>query len=136
MAVRDNRSRQLIKLGIDSTVISSNTTLNGAEIDTSHYESGNAIFVQISDYTDGDYTISFQEKESSGGSFVNIPNEKIIGNLDALIQSADSNIEDLPFFGVFSNERFLRVRIVSTDVTIGATVKAFYVLQGEQNPQF
>lgn len=127
MAIRDIRSQLLPRLAF-AAAISSDTTTNGAIIDTKDDDGGIVFTLLESDYTDGTYTPLIEEDDVVGfGSATAVPDDKLIGTeAGAAISAGQADGDILTSIGVFSNKRFVRLSIVSTGTSTGATIAATY----------
>lgn len=133
MAVKDIRSnvKQTVAL---TAIISTNTTTNGAVLDTADFELGLMFAVAISAFTDGVYTLLLEEDDVIGfGSSSVISGDQLIGSLPAPI-AASAQGTDLGTVGVISNKRFVRASIVSSGTSTGATASVIATQVAEQMP--
>lgn len=135
MAVKDIKSNLLDIVAVSQT-ISTDTTTNGTIIDNADYELGLMFVVQCTDYTDGTYDFTITEGDASDLSDgTAVPTEKLIGALnDLTITGANSEGNILNSIGVFSNKRYVRLNVVSTGTTSGATINAIATQKGEILP--
>ena len=133
MAVRD----QVTKMDAFQALyeaISSDTTTVGAIFDTADYELGFSVFISAPVWTDGTYTLKLEESTDSGMSgAVDISSSKLIGSLPA-VSALTADGGELGKVGVFSNLRYVRVSVVSTGTTTGATVNVTVVEHAETLP--
>ena len=135
MSVKDIKSQLQSNVAFIEEV-TSDTTTNGAIIDNADYDLGIMFIVQAVAYTDGTYNFAIEESDDSAmaGATV-VPTDKIIGDITSLeIDAANTSGELLGSVGVFSNKRYLRMNVVSTGVTTGATISAVVVQSGEIVP--
>lgn len=133
MATRDGFSNKQVSSAFDTADISSDTTTAGNIIDTADFDMGVAFFTNITAFTDGVYTLLFEEGDASNLSdATTVPAEKIIGTTVSLTAATSGNFAGN---GLFSTKRFVRLSIVSTGTTSGATIDASVVMQGEYNTQ-
>ena len=133
MASRDNHSNQVVRVALAQAAISTNTTTNGVIIDTADYGMGVKFAFNVASYTDGTYTVSFQEGDAADLlDATAVPADKIIGTAPVLSAVSGGS---LPSCGVHSTKRYVRAVVTSTGVTTGATVGGVVVLSGEYNPQ-
>lgn len=133
MATRDGFSDKVVEVAFASAAISTDTTTAGEIIDTADFDMGVAFFVDLTAYTDGTYTLLFEEGEDSGLSdATTVPASKIIGTTVSLT-ALTSGV--LVGNGLHSTKRYVRLSIVSTGTTTGATLNAVVVKQGEYNTQ-
>lgn len=135
MAVKDSRSYMLPELAF-SAAISSDTTTNGAIIDTAKYELGLTFNVAAAAWTDGTYTFTLEESDDSGMSgAVDIDDSKLIGTEAGLtISAAETQGDILGSIGVFSNLRYVRLKVTSTSTATGATIVSILEKSGEICP--
>jgi len=133
MAVRDQVTKFDGYQG-DYAAISANTTTVGAIFDTADFELGFSVLLSCPAWTDGTYTLKLEESDDSGmAGAVDVPAAKLIGSLPAVsAETADGGL--LGKVGVFSNLRYIRVSIVSTGVTTGATVNITVIKHAEYLP--
>lgn len=103
-------------------VIGSSTTTNGAAISTADYELGIQLNPIVVGYLDGTYEFQVEESDDVGFSSPSvIPDERIIGTaptLSAVTAQGDAVVG----FGVLTSKPYIRVNVVSTSVSTGATV--------------
>lgn len=111
--------------GLNTAAISSNTTTNGVIIDTQGY--GALTFIMnVGARTDGTYTMSVTHGDDSGLSDGAAPDASdLVGTLASTAVSAAQTQSKLGYVG---NKRYVRVSVVSTSVTSGATVGALAIL--------
>jgi hypothetical protein len=114
MAVRDQvTTMDMVQSSYDA--IASDTTTVGAIIDTADYELGFSVFISAPVWADGTYTLKLEESDDSAMSgAVDIDSSKLIGSLPA-VAAATVDGAALGKVGVFSNLRYVRISIVSTD---------------------
>lgn len=133
MAVRDQVTRMDIYQA-DYTVISTNTTTAGPIFDTAEFELGFSAFISAVAWTDGTYTMLIQEgNESDLSDAVTIPTDKLIGSLPA-VSAATADGAELGKVGIHSNLRYVRVSVVSTGTTTGATIYTGVIKHAENLP--
>lgn len=134
MAVRDNHSDQATKVGLTRTTINTNTTTNGAIIDTADFDMGVKYSFLVAAYTDGSYAVSFQEgNDPALADATAVPVDKVIGGALTLtaVTAAGANWAAR---GVHSTRRYVRCVVVSTGVTTGATLEGVATLHSEYGP--
>lgn len=113
--------------------ITSNTTVNGAIIDTKGFGSLTFVF-QTGTIADGDYTLLIHEGNNSGLSdAAAVADDDLLGTEAAASFTADTDDNKVSKIGYRGNKRYVRLSVVSTNVTTGGTVGATAV-QG--HPQF
>jgi len=135
MSVKDIKSQLQSNVAFIGEVTSDVVT-NGAIIDNADYDLGIMFIVQAVAYTDGTYNFAIEESDDSGmAGRTMVPADKIIGDITSLeIDAANTSGDLLGSVGVFSNKRYLRMIVVSTGVTTGATISAVVVQSGEIVP--
>lgn len=135
MPTRDNHSRQKMVEALASTAIGTNTTTNGVIIDTADFDMGIKFGFDVSAFTDGVFTISYEDGDDSGLSdAAAVATDKVIGSTVILVAATAAGAT-FTGNGLFSTKRFVRAVVTSTGVTTGATISAIAVLSGENNPQ-
>lgn len=105
-------------------VISSSTTTHGQIIDTQGY-SALEFIIQVSSWTDGTYTVLLEE-----GNAANLSDAATVNSVNvfgALPAPASNNAVARVGYRVGA-KRYVRLSIVSTSVTTGATVSAVGLL--------
>lgn len=133
MPTRDNHSDQLVFESQAEIAIGTNTTTNGVIFDTADYDMGIKFAHNITAYTDGTYTITYEEGDDAAlADATAVAADQLIG--DALVLTA-ATVGAYPSNGVFSTKRYVRQVITSTGVTTGATINSVIVKRGEYNPQ-
>jgi len=133
MAVRDQVTLMDAFQG-SYDVISTDTTTVGAIFDTADYELGFSVFISAPAWVDGTYTLKLEESDDSGmAGAVDIPAAKLIGSLPA-VSALTADGAALDKVGVFSNLRYIRVSVVSTSTTSGATIRTTVVKHSEYLP--
>ena len=139
MAIRDIRSRLGVRLALASVAISTDTTTTGSAIDTSANEMGLMFEVDVSAYTDGTYTLSIETADDSGFS-VNLAEIKtgdanFLEGADGVALTAVTAVGDKCLtIGAFGNQKYARIKVVSTATTTGATLSARVVQMAENAP--
>lgn len=136
MAVREMAtSFEAINAGADA--ISTNTTTNTAIIDTRDADMGVTFVIVPTAYTDGTYAFNLQEgDESDLSDATNVPTEYFVKNAaeGQTIAAALAENGSAVRIGVHSNKRYLRLQIISTGVTTGATLSTLCLLGREVIP--
>jgi hypothetical protein len=136
MPVKDLRSDiKVVTAQID--VISTDTTTDGAIIDTSHYENGVAFSYVAAAWTDGTYTPLLEE--SATGAFAGeetpIADANLIGTeAGAAISAASVELGVQGTIGIFSTLQFVRSTLVSTGTSTGATIVVSAIVAPELIP--
>ena len=141
MAVRDMITTMLTRLS-SFNVITTNTTTNGAIIDTAQFGLGVSYFVAAPLFTDGTYKLTFTEGEESDLSDgTTVTSNKIIPIQDPVQDAVNTGVTKRTFpvnltqrAGLHSTKRFVRAEVVSTGVTTGATIVVMTTLGAEVLP--
>lgn len=123
MAIKDIRSQNLQQDAFNQ-FISANGNFDGAILDTADNDGGFMISVMTANYVDGSYSVSIFESDDSGmaGATEITDPQKIIGTSPIVVSAATASGDILETMGVFSNKRYLRVRVVASAVTTGSDV--------------
>lgn len=104
---------------LNTAAIASSTTTVGNIIDTQGY---NALtfLLSVGARTDGTYTLSIEHGDNAALSDTATPAaDDLVGTTALTANSAANTIKKLGYVG---NKRYVRVSVVSTSVTSGATV--------------
>lgn len=125
MATFDMHSDVFAKVAKNTAAIASSTTTAGNIIDTNGYE-GLEFILQSGAWTDGTYTPLIEESDDAGMSGSNaVDDDDLIGlEADAAIGAANT----VKRIGYVGDKRYVRLSIVSTGVTSGATIGATAIL--------
>lgn len=113
---------------LNTTAIGSNTTTNGASIglDQSGSDFRSVLFVIAAGaVTDGTYTAVPQESPTGSGSWTNVPADRIQGSAALTAANSVGSLGVVPDSGTAP---FLRLTVVSTVVTTGASISAIALL--------
>lgn len=139
MAIKDIRSNLEVRLALADTNISSNTTTTGSSIDTSQFELGLMFAVDVRAYTDGTYTFSIETADDTGFS-VNLNEIKtgddnfLEGSAGVALSAVTAAGAKVLTIGAFGNQKFARIKIVSTVVTTGADLSVRVMQAAENSP--
>jgi hypothetical protein len=136
MPVQEQASKQKVINALEPQAIGTNTTTTGAIIDTADYDSGVYFAMLCYAYTDGTYTMKIEHGDDaslSDAADVPAATKMVYGSLPALT-AADSEGDVMAKEGVFGTNRYLRVSIVSTGVTTGASLAVVAVVGTELYP--
>lgn len=125
MAVMDIRSNLQPQLAFNAGIVADTTTA-GYIIDTADFDPGNVITLFASSYTDGNYEPLLEESDDAAmAGAVPLADDKLIGTeAGAAVSGAAALGDVLPSIGFHSNLRYVRLSIVSTGVTTGASIQA------------
>ena len=126
MPVKDIRSNLLPKLAFNA-IINSDTTTNGAIIDTADFDGGVVFTLLSSVYNAGTYTPVLEESDDSGMSGANdVADANLIGTeAGAALSAVSASGANLGSIGAFSTKRYLRLKIASVTSTT-TTIVAVY----------
>lgn len=137
MASRDLHNHVYIANALSSTAINSSTTTNGATVNTfpstdTNYEAVEFV-IRSTAYTDGTYTPNVQDSPD-GTTWTDVANAFLIPP-DGTAESgaaitANNQIKRLGYVG---KQQYVRIQIVSTSVTTGATLSATAILGFPRN---
>lgn len=124
MASRDLKNDIKIANALNIASITTNTTTAGVEIDTQGYES--VTFETITGArTDGTVTPLIQESDTSGSYSGSVADDDLIGlEADAALSTAHSRSR----IGYIGSKRYVKLSLVSTNVTTGLTAGASVIL--------
>jgi hypothetical protein len=128
MAKKDLKNSILEKVALNIQAISSNTTTDGAAIDTKGYQSVTFV-LQSATLTDGTYTPVIEESDT--GAFAG--EENAVADADLLgteaaaaFAAADDN--EVRRIGYVGNKRYVRLTLVSASTSTGGTLGAVAIL--------
>lgn len=122
--VFDLHNEATSRIGLNLTVIGSNTTTSGAIIDTAGYESLE-FYIHTATITDGTFVAQLWHGSDSGLSdAVQLTGEEVLGSVS--IVAADDNVSRR--IGYVGKKRYVQLRMVSTGVTTGGSLGAHAVL--------
>jgi hypothetical protein len=108
---------------LNITAITSSTTTVGSSIDTKGFESL-TLFVELGARTDGTFLPLVQDSDDDI-NFANVDDQFLIGTeAEAQINTANT----IKTIGYVGKKRYVKLSIVSTAVTSGATVSATGIL--------
>lgn len=133
MAKFDIKSKMILQTALAAAIVSSTTT-NGSILDTANYDLGLAFALSCVAFTDGVYTLQVWTSDDSGMSGeVQLTGDNLIGTAPA-VSALSAAGGTLGAVGVIGNKRYVRVKIVSTGVTSGATVRVLAIQSAEHQP--
>jgi len=135
MPERDLRSNLEMQLAFNG-LIATDTTTDGFIIDTAHYDSGVMFGFIVTFYSDGTYTVNLQDGDDPNlTDAATIADAKIIGDKSTVIFTAGT-IEGalLSTLGITDTRRFVRVQVLSTGTSDGATISVTAVKKAELLP--
>ena len=122
MPVREQATSQKVQLAMQAA-ISSDTTTVGGIIDTADLDAGLYFAMSAPVYTDGTYTMKIEDGDNSSlTDAADVATTQLVyGTLPAL-SAITADLDVMPKEGVHSTKRYVRISIVSTSVTTGATI--------------
>lgn len=126
MPIKDIRSDVLPKNAF-LAIINSDTTTNGAIIDTANFDGGVMYTLQSTVYGAGTYTPVLEESDDSGMSGANdVADANLIGTeAGAAISALTASGANIGSLGAFGTKRFLRLKIVSASSSTTTIVATF-----------
>ena len=126
MPTQDIRSNLLPKLAF-LAIINSDTTTNGAIIDTADFDGGIVFNFLCTVYGAGTYTPVIEESDDSGMSGANnIADANLIGTeAGAAISAVTASGANLYSIGIVGTKRYVRVKITSATSTTTTIVATF-----------
>jgi hypothetical protein len=123
MASYDQKTSLKPVKALNITAITSSTTTAGSSIDTKGFESL-TLFVELGARTDGTFLPLIQDSDDDI-NFVDVADQFLIGTeAEAQINTANT----IKTIGYVGKKRYVKLSIVSTAVTSGATVSATAIL--------
>lgn len=118
--------------------ISTDTTTNGAIVDTHDADAGVSFYLGAPAYTDGTYKLVIQESDDSGmagattvGATQLVEASTATGAVTTGISAITADLDAFSKVGVHSTKRYLRAQIVSTSTSSGATIDVLAQLTKE-----
>ncbi len=132
MASREIDSIVFPRIVLNITNITSNgTSGNNVAVDTSGFESAEYLFFSTVDFTDGDYVLNvFAGSSSNPALHTQVPTDDLTSS-DAL---TITQFDELFRIGYIGKERFVSASIAATNVTVGARIGAFVILNTPRHP--
>lgn len=131
--MKDMKNNIKVSNALNVQAIATNTTTAGAIIDTKGYGSLTFAF-QTGAVTDGDYTLLIEEGDSATlTDAAAVADVDLLGTEAKASFTADTDDNKVSKIGYRGTKRYVRLSVVSTNVTTGATVGAT-AIQG--HPQF
>ena len=121
MAQFDTASSMAPAVALNTAAISSSTTTNGNIIDTQGYN-GLTFLLNVGARTDGTYTPLIEHSDDSGlsGSAA-VDDADLVGTEAGAAISTANTVKKIGYVG---SKRYVRLSVVSTSVSSGATVGA------------
>jgi hypothetical protein len=114
------------KLALNNAAITSDTTTVGNEIDTAGFESVTFI-AQLGVVTDGTYTPSITECDTSGGTFTAVVDADLIGTEAAAALTATNTVSRIGYIG---KKRYVKFSFVSTGTSSGVAAASAVAVLG------
>jgi hypothetical protein len=112
----DTVNGQSVANALNTAAITTNTTTNGVIIDTQGYQ-GLTFLLNVGARTDGTFAVSLQHGDAANLSDAATPAADDV--LGAISLNAAQTYGKIGYVG---NKRYVRMQVVSTGVTSGATV--------------
>lgn len=98
-------------------------TTTGSSVDLAGYRSA-AVVVHAGAATDGTFTPTVEESDSSGSGFTTVAAADLNGSFAAITSSTDDNVQEVGYLGT---KRYIRVLLTETVASTGAFITAFVV---------
>lgn len=127
-------------LAFNPAIINSNTTTNGNIIDTADFDGGINFTLNCGLRTDGVFTPKIEESDSSIFATSNeviddmLVKQDFSSNVTPETQAVLNTNNSVSKIGVVGSKRYVRLSIVSTIVTTGATLSAICERKAELAP--
>jgi hypothetical protein len=133
MAVRDITTRLDNKI-IFNEVLTDDTETDGVIIDTADFELGITFIFAITAFSAGSFEFQIFESDADDmAGEVAVDSDKLIGTLPTLTALTADNTS-IDGVGVFSNLRYLRVKVVPDSASGNNSVLGFAVQESEFQP--
>lgn len=127
MATQDLTSKLKVVNALSPQNITSNTTVDGNDIDTQGYESIN-FSILTGTITDGDYAVEIEEADDDGSgspdTYAAVADDDLIGLETNVGFSDDTDDDKASKIGYIGGKRHVRINVTSTNVTSGGFVGA------------
>lgn len=127
MATQDLTSELKVVNAFSPQSIASNTTTNGNDVDTQGYESVN-FSILTGAITDGDYAVLIEEADDDGAgspdTYSAVADDDLIGTEAVAGFTDDTDDDKASKIGYIGTKQWVRLSIVSTNVTTGGTLGA------------
>jgi hypothetical protein len=112
---------------LSAATIATNTNTDGPTVDLQGFDSCEFI-ARTGAWTDGAYALQVLESDSSGSGFAQAPAASVLGGSPSL--GAANTLGRLGYIGT---KRYVRLRVVSTGTTTGASLSAVAVLARQRH---
>jgi len=119
MPINDIRNDIAVFYGT-SEAITTDTTTTVGDFDLQEYGTGFAVALGASAYTDGTYTLAFLDSDDDV-TYTAVAAADLVGSYVA-VSAATTQLAQMSATGYVGAKRYLRVTIVSTSTSSGATV--------------
>jgi hypothetical protein len=120
--MRDLHNKTQAVNAFSAATIATNTTTAGVTVDCQGYDAVELI-ARAGAWTDGSYALSITESDASGTGFTAAPAASVLGAGQSI--GAANTVKKLGYVG---SKRYIRLSIVSTGVTSGASLSAVALL--------
>lgn len=132
MSIKEVATKQIVISAFEPQVVDTDTTTVGAIIDTADYDNGVYFAVNVGLFTDGVYTLKIEDGDNSALSdAADIPAAQLVWSSMPAPLAAVAEGAALSKQGIFGQKRYVRVSIVSTGTTTGATVSVVAIVNPE-----
>lgn len=135
MPVQESATKQVVLNALEPQAISSDTTTPGAIIDTADYDGGLYFGMFCYDYTDGTYTMKIEDGDDAAlADAADVATAQLVYGTLPAISAALAEGGVIAKEGVHSTKRYVRVSIVSTSTTTGASLAVVAIKDAEVLP--
>lgn len=128
-------TEDIVLSAFEPQILSGSTTTAGSIIDTVGYSKGVYFAMQVNAWTDGTYTMKLEQGDDAAlGDAEVVPTANLVYGTLPAVSAAIAEGSPYAKEGVFGTKRYLRLSIVSTGITTGATVSAVAILTADLAP--
>jgi len=125
--MRDFHNRISAVNAFSAATIATNTNTDGVTVDLQGFDSCE-IIARTGAWTDGSYALQVLESDASGSGFAAAPASSVLGPSAAI--GAANTVARIGYVGT---KRYVRLRIVSTGTTSGASLSAVAALDRQRH---
>lgn len=125
--MRDFHNKIAAVNALSEATIATNTTTDGVTVDLQGWDAAEFI-VRSGAWTDGAYAFSIKESDASGSGFAAAPASSVLGAGQSI--GAANTLAKLGYIGT---KRYIRLSVVSTATTSGASLSAVAVLDRQKH---
>lgn len=125
--MRDFHNALSVVNALSAATIATNTNSDGPTVDLQGYDSCELI-ARTGAWTDGAYALQVLESDASGSGFAAAPASSVLGGSPSI--GAANTIARVGYIGT---KRYVRLRVVSTGTTSGASLSATAALARQRH---